>query len=76
MSNIAEPGETAGGAVNGVNKVFSTLKPYVSGKLGVLRNGIEVDPATITELTSTTYQLATAPYPGDRIQNFYVEDTP
>lgn len=76
MADISEPGETAIGAIDGVNTTYATLNPYESGNLGVLYNGIELDPDTITELNSTTYRLSFAPTLGDRVQSFYVEATP
>lgn len=71
-SNSFVINEIASGSVNGVNKVFNTLNPYVPGTLQVFRDGqLMTKDGDYTETSSTSYTFATAPLIGSVIQHSY-----
>lgn len=69
-----ETKEFATGLINGINTTFTTSKPYVSGKMTVLLNGLK--EYGFTEINDTTIQMAIAPSNigfTDTLELIYVE---
>lgn len=65
-------GEIPLGAFDGVNKTFTTSFLYVPNGLSVFLDGIRLRrTADYTETGSTTFQLLSAPLPGDTISVDY-----
>lgn len=65
---------TLAGDVNGMNEVFRTPVPYVSGSVAVFLNGqlLEQDPPSgWQELGGTRVRVFPAPQPGDVVQAFF-----
>ena len=62
---------------DGVNKIFTTPSPFLSGTLRVLRNGIAYEPDDDvwgwTELSVTQIEFTTAPMEDTVVQAFYTE---
>lgn len=75
--------ETASGAIDGLNTVFSVSSPYTVGTLAVLLNG-QLKSADLEDGFSEaspptgTFTMNEAPLPGDTVQAFYLdtEETP
>ena len=60
------------GAINGVNKIYTTPTTYVAGSLEVFRNGVLQVPGTdYTETTDTTFTFVTAPTGGNTLRVNY-----
>lgn len=62
------------GEINGVNRRFSTSKPYVAGSLSVFLPML-TPKGSLTELGGVDFELATPPRPGDLIYVFYQVQT-
>jgi len=66
-------GEAAGGAINGTNKLFSTVQSYLGSSLEVYLNGLRMRRIDdYTEVSGTTFQFVIAPLPGDTISLDYL----
>lgn len=61
--------EVPGGALNGVNAVFTTSVAYISGNILVFLNGIM--ESHFSESSSTTITMSSAPLAGDELVVFY-----
>ena len=62
------------GAVDGVNRVFSTPTMYVSGSVVVYLNGVALDKLNDNnwiELGGNLFELAEAPRHGDSVWVYY-----
>ena len=54
------------GTIDGVNKVFTTSQPFISGTLLVFLNGIALTPGAsddYVELTTTTFEFSASLIP-------------
>ena len=66
--------ETAGGAVNGSNLLFTTSSPYEAGSVQVYINGQLKEPSLVdgwVELGGMLIQLSEAPKTGDIVRVQY-----
>jgi hypothetical protein len=67
-------GETPSGALNGVNKTFTTLHAYSPNMLAVYLGGLRLrKPDDYTETGSNSFQLVTAPLSGDNLSVDYLQ---
>jgi hypothetical protein len=69
-------GEAAGGAIDGVNKVFSSANAFLASSLAVYLNGLRqrrVDD--YNEIGATQFQFLLAPHVGDTISIDYLLPT-
>lgn len=72
-NTIQVSGEVPAGAIDGVNKLFTTSKTYTPGYLFVYLNGVRQEITTdYTETTSTTFTFVVAPTIGDIILVDYI----
>ena len=53
--------------INGSNTDFSTSEAFESGSLSVFWNGLRQSANEITELTSSSFRIATAPQSGGSV---------
>ena len=67
-------GEIPGGAINGVNKVFTSANAFRANSLGVFLNGLrQVRGGDYTETGASSFSFVNAPLAGDSISIDYVE---
>jgi hypothetical protein len=67
-------GEVPSGALNGLNKDFSTASPYSPLLLAVYLSGLRLRRTDdYVELSSTTFQLVNAPQPTDSLSVDYFQ---
>jgi hypothetical protein len=65
-------GETPGGAVDGVNKNFTSVNPFQSNLVAVFLNGLrQRRAADYTETGNHSFQFLNAPLPGDSLSIDY-----
>ena len=73
-SGVSIWGETPTGAINGVNKSYTTAFSYATGQLGVYLNGVrQRRPDDYTETSATAFQLVSAPLTGDLLSVDYIK---
>ena len=53
--------------INGSNTDFTTTEPFESGSLSVFWNGLRQSANEITELTSSSFPISTAPQSGGSV---------
>jgi len=67
-------GEIPSGAIDGINRIFTTAYSYAAGKLGVYLNGIrQRRPNDYSETGSQTFQFLNAPLTGDSLSVDYTQ---
>jgi hypothetical protein len=67
-------GETPAGAIDGINKDYTSANAYRSGMLAVYLNGLrQRRSADYSESGTSAFQFVTAPLPGDSISIDYVQ---
>jgi len=66
-------GETPAGAIDGVNRSYTSASTYVAGSIAVYLNGVRQRKTNdYTETSSTTFQMVNAPSIGDLMSIDYV----
>lgn len=65
-------GEVPTGAIDGVNKTFTTTFPF-SSLVGVYLNGIRQSAGYFTIINTTTFQLDDPPIVGDDLEVDYIK---
>lgn len=74
MTINAVYGEIPSGAINGVNRSYTTAFPYSPQLLAVYLSGLRMRRTDdYTEITSTSFQMVTAPFASDTITVDYFQ---